>query len=58
MFLGVNVRTTYDRNNYEFYVSKQVGRPGDFQHLMTLVTLFKNIFASISYINLFLIKKT
>ena len=49
---------TYDRNNYEFSVSRQVGRPGDFQHLMTSVTLFKNIFASISYINLFLIKKT
>ena len=54
----MNVRTTYDRNNYEFSVIKQVGRPGDFQHLMTSVTLFKNIFASISYINLFLIKKT
>ena len=31
--------------------------PGEFQHVMTSVTLFKDIFVSISYINLFMIKK-
>ena len=31
--------------------------PGDFQHVMTSVTLFKDIFVSISYINRFMIKK-
>ena len=38
---GVNVRMTYDRNNYEFAVSKQVGMPDNFQHVMTSVTLSK-----------------
>ena len=31
--------------------------PGEFQHVMTSVTVFKDIFVSISYINLFMIKK-
>ena len=44
------------RNYYERNWSIHPG-PGDFQHLMTSVTLFKNIFASKSYFNLFLIKK-
>ena len=39
--LGLNVRTSYVRNSYEFAVSKQVGMPGNFQHVMTSVTLSK-----------------
>ena len=31
--------------------------PGEFQHVMTSVTVFKDIFVSISYIKLFMIKK-
>ena len=31
--------------------------PGEFQHVMTSVTLFKDIFVSISYIHLFYDKK-
>ena len=38
--LGLNVGTSYVRNSYEFAVSKQVGMPGNFQHVMTSVTLY------------------
>ena len=53
----MNVRTSYDRNNYEFSVNNYVGMPGDFQHVMTSVTLFKDIFVPISYINHLMKKK-
>ena len=49
---GPDVRRGYAMN---VTVSKYVGMPGDFQPVMTSLTLFENIFASTSYINLFLI---
>ena len=43
--LGTDVRRGYALN---VTVSRYVGKPGDFQPVMTSLTLFENIFASTS----------
>ena len=52
--LGPDIIKSYAHEKLQFCV-RYVGMPGEFQHVVTSVILFENRFASISYINLFLI---